>query len=45
MKVAVEIEQKHIDKLNEAVGYDLKLDEEHDIEIADAIITLIENCM
>ena len=42
MKVVVDIKQEHIDKLNEAVDYDLRLDEEYDVEIADAIITLIE---
>lgn len=42
MKVVVEIEQKHIDKLNESIGCDLTLDEDNEIEIADEIITLIE---
>lgn len=45
MKIVVDIKEKHIDTLNEALNLSLTLDEDNDVEIADAIVELIENCM
>lgn len=45
MTIVVDIKEKHIDILNEALNLNLTLDEDNDVEIADAIIELIENCM